>query len=607
MTDLNRNNDNNPLSDMFKIPFLPSDLPFDIQQSQWLSGFLAGLHSRLAIGQEMMGGVAAQPASAAAAKPLTILVGTQTGNAETAANDCADLAKSHGLTPRVLDMDDVDLADISQAERLLIVTSTYGEGEMPDNAELLWDAISADDAPRFENTFFSVLALGDTSYDEFCLAGKLWDERLELLGATRIAGRIDCDVDYEELAEQWSNKVLPLIAEKGSSGGATVPTPAPAPKKAKSKYNRKNPLSAPLKLKRLETGEGSSKEILHYEFDLAGSGESYDVGDALNIIPTNQPALVDELLAALGASGDETVTWQKESYNARELFTEYAEIRTPSKELIVEIAAATDNQSFKSMVVDSDNATISNKLYGQDIVDLINTYQPKDLTLDVIVPMLKPLAARAYSISSSINKHKDEVHLTIGNVRYEDNGRDHNGVCSTFLADLVSEGQPVKCYFSPNKSFSVPADDDLPMIMVGPGTGIAPFRAFLEEREVRGSKGDNWLFFGDRNRTTDFIYQEELEAMQDSGLLNRLDLAFSRDQAEKIYVQDRMREHGSLFFEWLERGAYFFICGDAFRMAKDVDVALHEIIAEHGDMSADEAELYVAALKKNKRYVRDVY
>lgn len=608
MTDnLNNKQKKHDINQLFKVPSLPTDLPFDTDQTQWLSGFLAGLHSRLAVTQDMLGSMSTQPTKAEAQKPICIIFGTQTGNAESVANDCAELAKSLGLAPQVLDMDDVELKELSQQERILIITSTYGEGEMPDNAALLWEAINTEDAPRFEKTFFSVLALGDTSYDDFCLAGKQWDERLEQLGATRISERVDCDIDYQEAAESWVSTVLPLLAEKGSSTGSeAVAAPQPAAK-VKSQYNRKNPLLAPLKRKQLLTGEGSSKETMHYEFDLSGSGEQYDVGDALNILPINQPELVDELLQALNASGEEKVTWQNADYPVRELFSEHAEIRTPSKELIVEIAARSKVQSFKAMVVDSDNATISNKLYGQDIVDLINTYKPKDLSLEILVPMLKPMAARAYSISSSINKHKDEVHLTIGNVRYEDNGRDHNGVCSTYLADLVEQGGAVKCYFSPNKNFCVPEDDNLPMIMVGPGTGIAPFRAFLEEREARSATGDNWLFFGDRNRTTDFIYQQELQAMQESGLLNRLDLAFSRDQAEKIYVQDRMREHGSLLFEWLERGAYFFICGDAYRMAKDVDVALHDIVAKHGKMTADKAELYIAALKKTKRYVRDVY
>ncbi len=597
------------INQLFKVPSLPTDLPFDVPQSQWLSGFLAGLHSRLAVSQDIIGSsVSAQPtASATAAKPISILFGTQTGNAESVANDCAELAKTLGLAPLVLDMDDVELNELSQQERILIITSTYGEGEMPDNAALLWEAINAEDAPCFEKTFFSVLALGDTSYDDFCLAGKQWDERLEQLGATRISERIDCDIDYQDAAEQWSQQVLPKMAEKGSAQNTTSSQSTATAPKAKSQYNRKNPLLAPLKHKQMLTGEGSSKEILHYEFDLSGSGEQYEVGDALNILPINQPSLVEELLKALKATGDEIVTWQNESYPVRELFSEHAEIRNPSKELIVEIAARSRKQSFKAMVVDSDNATISNKLYGQDIVDLINTYKPKDLNLEILVPMLKPIAARAYSISSSINKHQQEVHLTVGNVRYEDNGRDHNGVCSTYLADIAEVGMPVKCFFSPNKNFCVPADDSLPMIMVGPGTGIAPFRAFLQEREVRNARGDNWLFFGDRNRTTDFIYQQELQSMHESGLLNRLDLAFSRDQAEKVYVQDRMREHGSLLFEWLERGAYFFICGDAHRMAKDVDVALHDIVAKHGRMTSDKAELYIAALKKNKRYVRDIY
>lgn len=592
----------NKINDAFKVPLLPADLPFDSAQTQWLSGFLAGLHSRLLVTQDAMG--AALPA-AQAKRPLTIIVGTQTGNAEMVANDCADAARQQGLEPRVLDMDDAELADLAQCERLLVVTSTYGEGEMPDNAQALWDDINSDDAPRFENTFFSVLALGDTSYDEFCLAGKEWDQRLEALGATRIADRVDCDLDYDEPAAEWIGEVVPMIKEKGSD--AAGPAGGSSSAKPKSKYNRKNPLLAPLTVKRLLNGSGSSKEIMHYEFSLAESGETYDAGDALNIMPLNQPKLVDELLGILKLTGDESVEWLGNSYQLRELLTEEVDIRIPSKEFIALVAERTDDEVFQEVIASEDNTRISDFLYGKDVVDLLMEHPKVTLTVDEFLHVSKSIAPRAYSISSSIKKHPAEVHLTIGNVRYEHNGREHNGICSSYLSDLVETGTPVKCYFSANKSFSVPEDDNAPMIMVGPGTGVAPFRAFLEEREMRNANGDNWLFFGDRNRETDFIYQDELEAMQASGLLNRLDLAFSRDQKDKIYVQDRMRENGRELFAWLENGGYFFVCGDAFRMAKDVDKALLDIVAEHGNLSEQQAEAYVSNLKKSKRYVRDVY
>lgn len=591
-----------------KVPYLPADMPFNDTQQQWMGGFLAGLHTRL-----LMTAAQAPAATAAAVveqRPLTIIVGTQTGNAQSCAEDAAAFASSQGLTPQVLDMDDVSVDLLTKTERLLVVTSTYGEGEMPDNAETLWQALSAADAPRLEQMFFSVLALGDTNYDEFCLAGKLWDERLAELGASRIAERVDCDVDFEEPAQVWIEQAVPIIANKGStskgSADGSAAAPAASTSKPKSKFNRNNPLMAPLLTKKLLNKAGSSKEIFHYEFDLSGSGEHYEAGDALNVLAHNQPNLVAECLAVFEAAADTELSWKGEHYRADELLRTQLEIRTPSKDLIAELAQLSQDEELNRLLENADNEALNDFLWGKDSVDLLKAYKG-DMSLARFVELCKPLAARAYSISSSINAHPEQVHLTIGNVRYKANDRQYNGVCSTYLADLVEQGEPVACYFSPNKSFAVPEDDSVPMIMVGPGTGIAPFRAFLEERQARKASGNNWLFFGDRNRDTDFIYQDEIEALQSEGVLTRLDLAFSRDQADKVYVQDLMKQSGAEFFAWLERGAYFFICGDAYRMAKDVDAAIHEIVAEHGNMSAEQAQDYVAKLKQAKRYVRDVY
>ncbi len=584
------------------VPFLPTDIPFSDNQKQWLGGFLAGLHSRLLVtSQNAPAGTAAPVAQ----KPITILYGTQTGNAEAVAEDAAEAARAQGLAPVVQDMDEIEVDQLANIERLLIVTSTYGEGEMPDNAQALWDAISEDNAPKLNNMFFSVLALGDTSYDGFCVAGKLWDARLEELGAQRICDRVDCDVDFDDPANQWIEKAVTTIAQKGSEAAAPA-TASAAPKKAKSKYNRNNPLAAKLTAKKLLNGEGSSKEIVHYEFSLAGSGETYEAGDALNVIAKNRSDLVAELIGCLNAKASDVVTLGSESLSLEQALTEKLEIRTPSKELVAELAKRSGDAELNRQLENADNEAINDYLWGKDCVDLIKAL-PANLTAQEFCGLAKGLAPRAYSISSSMNAHPEEVHLTIGSVRYDSNGRPHNGVCSTFLADIANEGDSVDVYFSPNKSFSVPEDNDLPMIMVGPGTGIAPFRAFLEERSARKAGGDNWLFFGDRNGKTDYIYQDEIEAMQKSGVLTRIDLAFSRDQKEKIYVQDRMLENGAELFAWLERGGYFYICGDAYRMAKDVDKALHTLIAEHGKLDEAGAEAYVAKLKKEKRYVRDVY
>lgn len=569
--------------------FLPIGLPLNQQQKQWLGGLFAGLQSQSATSE----------GSVSAGKPLLIIYGTQTGNSESVAEDAAAAAKAFGLAPAVMDMDDVDVDMLANTERLLVVTSTYGEGEMPDNAHLLWDAISEDSAPKLDKTFYSVLALGDSSYDDFCLAGKEWDERLAALGATSVGKRVDCDVDFEEPAQVWMDAVLPVIAEKGSDDGAVAQVVgASSSKAAKSKYNRKNPLPATLKTKRVLSAEESSKQIVHYEFDLGDSGETYIAGDALNIVPVNRDDLVAEFLAYFDEEATDAV---------RQQLTNELEIRTPSKDLVQLVAQKGGDDELNRLLSNNDPEAIDDFLWGKDSFELIRSCANNNITLNEFIATCKPLVARAYSISSSIKKHENEVHLTIGSVRYKTNDRDQNGVASTFLADIANEGDTIHCYFSPNKSFKIPQDGDLPIIMVGPGTGIAPFRSFLEEREMTEAKGDNWLFFGDRNAATDFIYRDEVEAMQASGLITKLSLAFSRDQKEKIYVQTRMKEEGAELFAWLERGGYFYICGDAYRMAKDVDKALHEIIAEHGNMSEDDAASYVNNLKKEKRYVRDVY
>ena len=568
-------------------PVLPKGLPINGKQKHWIGGLLSGLQLQVAA----MGGF-----SDSAGKPITIVYGTQTGNSEAMAEEAANFAKKHGMAPKVMDMGDIELSEFAQTERILVVTSTYGEGEMPDNAQVIWEEISSDDAPKFDNTFFSVLALGDSSYDEFCEAGILWDTSLAALGATRVADRVDCDVDYEDPAMAWIETVMPIITEKGSQ--ETVSVEGDKAKPTKPKFDKKNPLEAELLTKRVLSGEKSSKEIVHFEFSLGESGETYLAGDALNIIPENRPDLIQEILDLFDNKPGEEIM--------KRLRCEL-EIRTPSKELIELVGNKTEDPEMRRLIENNDKVAFEDFMWGLDSYQLIKSYGTGNITFYDFLNTCKPISPRAYSISSSIKKHNGEVHLTIGSVRYKKEDRQQNGVVSTFLADLAKVGDTVKCYFSPNKQFKIPEDGNHPIIMVGPGTGIAPFRAFLEEREANEDKGDNWLLFGDRNKAHDYIYQDEIEAMQESGLLTKLDLAFSRDQDRKIYVQDKMIESGKEMFEWLERGGYFFICGDAYRMAKDVDVALHQVIQKHGNMSEDDAVNYVNKLKKEKRYVRDVY
>jgi sulfite reductase (NADPH) flavoprotein alpha-component len=454
-----------------------------------------------------------------------------------------------------------------------------------------------------ENVNYSVLALGDTSYDLFCQAGIDWDKRLEALGAKRIFDRVDCDVDFEAAAEEWISEVVPLMAD----GASTVAVVDTAPQASKSAYNRKNPFPAKMRVNRIVTSLDSSKETRHYEISIAGSDLSYEAGDALCVIPSNCPELVANIIKALGCTGSEQEPVASELMSLSDALQSHFEIKLPSKELIEEIAKRSGDQELNNILSSGDKDQLSNYLWGRDTLDLLLQFPNAEFSAAEFIALLKPLQHRAYSISSSGKAHPDTVHLTVASVRYDAHGRDHKGVCSTYLADLVGEETDVRVFFTPNNNFRVPNDNSLPMIMVGPGTGIAPFRAFLQEREFRKANGKNWLLFGDRNASTDFIYREEIEAMQSSGLLTRLDLAFSRDQEEKIYVQDRMKQSGAELWAWLEQGGYFFVCGDAYRMAKDVDKALHEVIQQHGNKTLLEAVDYVNQLKKDKRYVRDVY
>lgn len=588
-----------------QIPFIPKDAPFNEDQRSWLSGFLAGLHSRLSI-QGDATAPAATPGAALEAPAVNILFGTQTGNAETVALDAAEIAKVNGLAPSVQALDDIDLAALQAMSHVVIVVSTYGEGEMPDNAQLFWDALSADTAPRLENLAFGVLALGDTGYDEFCQAGKLIDMRLEQLGARRLLARVDCDIDFEDLAAGWIEEALPKVAsESKASAVASGPVAQASQLPAKSQWTRKSPFPADMPVNRLLSGEGSDKEIRHFEFDLADSGMTYHAGDALGVMPVNDPELVDKILEQIGAGLDQSVDGVDGPLG--DALKNRFEISTPSRDLIATVEKKAGNDELSHIIKNGDKEALDAWLWGRDCLDLLGLLPAKSLTGEEFVSLLKPLQHRAYSISSSPLEEPDHIHLTVASVRYKSFGRDHGGVCSTFLADRIEEGGRAGIFLSPNKSFRLPEDTDRPVIMVGPGTGIAPFRAFLQERRAVGAKGGNWLFFGDQHKAHDFIYENELAEFSEQGVLNRLDLAFSRDQEQKIYVQHRMKENGLDLYAWLQEGAFFYVCGDATRMARDVDQALHEVIAENGAMSAEDADAYVANLKREKRYLRDVY
>ncbi|MDH2067794.1 sulfite reductase subunit alpha [Pantoea sp. GD03673] len=584
-----------------KIPYIPEDAPFNGDQKYWLAGFLAGLHSRLLVLEDKQ-----QPAAgsaAAATTQLHILYGSQTGNAEALAQTAAKSARAKGLVPVVQALGDVDLDVFATMRHVLIVTSTYGEGEMPDNAQLFWDAISASTAPRLEQMHFAVLAIGDTGYDGFCQAGKFIDMRLEQLGAKRVVDRIDCDIDFEEPSSEWLNSSMPQFAASAGSSGTVLESAPEAPVIPGS--NKSNPYAAALITNKRLSGEQSAKDIRHFEFDLSDSGLKYEAGDALGVIPVNEPSLVSLLLTQLNADYQTPVPGFDRSLG--DLLTYQFEISEPSRKLIEWVGQNTTNQELRHVLQHDDKDALGVWLWGKDTLDLLQLELTRTLAVPEFVALLRPLQHRAYSISSSSKAHPNQVHLTVASVRYHSGGRNRGGVCSTYLAERVRRGEKPAIFISPNKAFRVPANNSAPLIMVGPGTGIAPFRAFLQERQATGAQGKNWLFFGDQHQEHDFIYQDELLAWQDNGLLTRLDLAFSRDQEKKIYVQSRMLEQGAELYAWLQEGAYFYVCGDASRMAKDVDNALYEVVRQFGGLSTERAADYVDQLKKEKRYLRDVY
>ena len=532
---------------------------------------------------------------------LIVAFGTDMGNAEDAAMTFAEACQAAGIEAEAIELNQVEVADLQSTTHFVVVTSTFGDGEFPDNATLFWENISAD-TDRLDHLSFAVLALGDTAYDLFCNAGKLLDERLEALGGTRLVDRVDVDGFYEQPAEAWTTDVVKLLQAARTVPGAsaeTSPGDTPAPERPEPPTRERNrPFATRVTVNRLLTASDSDKEVRHYEVDLTGSGITYTAGDSIAVHTTNDPALVEQILHQLRARPDHAVADHDETLGT--LLAEHLEIRTPSRALQALVADRTDDAQAAEALRAEVNAAPGSWSYGKDVLDLIRL---ADLGVDEVVDTLRPLQFRDYSIASSPLVHPDSVHLTVATVRYTAGERAHGGVASTFLAE---RGDTLEVHLRPNHAFRLPADD-VPIIMIGPGTGIAPFRGFLQERQATGAAGRSWLFFGDRRRTTDYLYGDELAGFMESGTLTRLDLAFSRDSATKLYVQQRMRENAAELFSWLQDGAHLYVCGDADRMAKDVDTALHDIVAGCGGMDAGGAHAYVNDLIKTHRYVRDVY
>ncbi|OHT82682.1 diflavin oxidoreductase [Mycobacteroides saopaulense] len=530
---------------------------------------------------------------------LIVGYGTDMGNAEDAAMSFSEaLEEATGIKSEAIELNQVDIADLQSASHFVAVVSTFGDGEFPDNALLFWEAISAETADRLDHLSFSVLALGDSSYEFFCNAGLLLDERLGALGATRLTERVDIDGPYLQQSKEWTTDLVKRLAA-GHIGAAAAPVVAEAP--AQPKRERNETVEARLVVNRLLTTAESDKEVRHYEVDLTGSGIAYEAGDSIAVHATNDPALVEAILTELGAGAQQRVSGHDEPLG--ELLSDHLEIRTPSRTLRALVATRTDDVDAIAALGGDVTPVPGSWLYGKDVLDLVRLGA---LTVDELVDNLRPLQFRDYSIASSPVVHPDHVHLTVATIRYTDSDRTYGGVASTFLAD---RGRALRVHLRPNHTFRLPAAD-VPIIMIGPGTGIAPFRGFLQERHAAGASGRSWLFFGDRRRATSFLYGDELQEFVDSGTLTRLDLAFSRDGVAgepKQYVQHRMLESAAELYSWLQDGAYLYVCGDADHMAKDVDATLHEIVARCGGLDAAGAHAYVNDLIKNHRYVRDVY
>lgn len=575
-------------------------------QSLWLSGYLAAIQSS---SLQAAPAVEERPAPAAVPaipKEVTILFGSQTGNAQNLAKKAGKTLEERGFQVTVSAMSDFKPNNLKKVKNLLIVVSTHGEGDPPDNALTFHEFVHGKRAPKLEDFRYSVLALGDSSYEFFCQTGKDFDKRLEELGGTRITPRVDCDLDFEEPAAVWAEAVLAGLSEGESSShstAASVSALSSAP--AESVYSRSNPFRAEVLENLNLNGRGSNKETRHLEISLEGSGLTYQPGDSLGVYPENDPELVDLLLAEMSWDPEETVRVKEETVTLKEALTAHFEITVLTKPLVEKAAKLSGNEDLHQLVSDSNQ--LKSYMDGRDLIDLVRDFKPWNSSAQEFVSILRKIPARLYSISSSFEANPDEVHLTIGAVRYDAHGRERKGVCSILCAERLQPGDTLPVFIQHNENFKLPENPDTPIIMVGPGTGIAPFRSFMQEREEKGADGKSWLFFGDQHFVTDFLYQTEWQKWLKDGVLSKLDVAFSRDDDEKVYVQHRMQENSKELFQWLQEGAAVYICGDEKNMAHDVHNTLIDIIEKEGGMSRDQASEYLAGMQKNKRYQRDVY
>lgn len=570
----------------------------DDAQRAWLSGYLLGT-----IGK----GRGVAPAAAPNVAPTaTILYGSQSGNSEALAKRLGEALAAAGVTHVVLDMLDCRKADLERAKHLLVIVSTHGEGDPPDRARPLYDLLHGRKAPKLAHLGYCVLALGDSSYEQFCETGRRFDARLEALGARRLHERVECDVDFHEAANRWIETVVAQLAKVQGDDARVVAHARPSAT-VTTAHTRKNPWLAPVLANIRLTARGSSKDVRHIELSLEDSGIHYEVGDALGVVPRNREEDVSELLEHLPFDGESAVEIGGTSISLREALTHHLDIGPVNRVVLEKYAALANDERLSELIARDANEQIQTLLRGAHLIDLVAEHPLRGGEAAELAKILRPLAPRLYSIASSPRATPDEVHLTVRVVTYESRGRARGGVVSRMLADATHAEARVAVYLHRNTAFRLPADPDAPIIMIGPGTGVAPFRGFIAEREAVGARGKNWLLFGDRTLRNDFLYQTEWLDWRRRGVLHRLDVAFSRDGDRKVYVQDRIREHGATFHAWLQEGAYVYVCGDAKQMAPDVDAAIRQLLQRHGGLSDEQVEERMLNLQRERRYQRDVY
>lgn len=572
----------------------------------WLSGYTAALAGQA--GAARTSGAAPSARDAAPHERLTIVYGSQTGNAKRLAEKLAREAESAGLAVRLLRADSYPQRELKNERLLTIVISTQGDGDPPDDSRGLVEFLAGKRAPQLPDLKFAVLGLGDSSYPQFCAIGRKLDARLAELGATRLAAAGEADLDIETVATPWLDRTLSAAREalKASSPRAATVTPLRAVTAAPvSEWTRERPFAAELLVNQRVTARNGTRDVRHLELSIEGSGFAYEPGDALGVWPTNPPALVDAIIESLHLDGGSAVALGNETHTLRTWLTEKRELTKLARPFVAAHAAQARATDLNRLLAPDRALDLGALLQSHQVIDLLRSH-PADWTGEEFVAALRPLTPRLYSIASSRKAVGDEVHLTVANLVYDAFGSTHTGAASAYLA-AREDGARVPVFFEANERFRLPKDASRDIVMIGPGTGVAPFRAFVQDRSATGARGRNWLFFGNPHFERDFLYQLEWQSALKDGTLHRLDLAFSRDQAQKIYVQQRLRERGAELYEWLENGAQLYVCGEATRMAKDVHAALVDLVAEHGGRTHEQAAEYIDALQQQGRYARDVY